>query len=275
MVRTLISIDLNKASTEQDGHVIHNRWHPDIPAVAKVTPGEVFRVECMDWTGGQIKNNDSADDVRDADLTKCHNLSGPICIEGAEPGDYLEIEILEIQTFPDHEWGYTGIFDINNGGGFLDTHFPSAAKAIWDFEGIYASSRHIPGVRFAGIIHPGILGTAPSKELLESWNRRELDLVRTNSNRIPPLAFLPTDSGSLMGLLEKTDPAKARALAKEAARTIPAREHGGNCDIKNLSRGTKVWLPVYIPGANFSVGDLHFSQGDGEISVILEYIYYL
>lgn len=40
-------------------------------------------------------------------------------------------------------------------------------------------------------------------------------------------------------------------------------EHGGNCDIKNLSRGSKVYLPVHVKGAKFSVGDLHFSQGDG------------
>ena len=43
-------------------------------------------------------------------------------------------------------------------------------------------------------------------------------------------------------------------------------EHGGNCDIKNLSRGSKVYLPIHVKGAKFSVGDLHFSQGDGEIS---------
>ena len=56
-------------------------------------------------------------------------------------------------------------------------------------------------------------------------------------------------------------------VGKEGARTIPGRpEHGGNCDIKNLSRGSKVYLPVHVKGAKFSVGDLHFSQGDGEIS---------
>ena len=56
-------------------------------------------------------------------------------------------------------------------------------------------------------------------------------------------------------------------VGKEGARTIPGRpEHGGNCDIKNLSRGSEVFLPVHVPGAKFSVGDLHFSQGDGEIS---------
>jgi acetamidase/formamidase len=56
-------------------------------------------------------------------------------------------------------------------------------------------------------------------------------------------------------------------VGREGARTIPGRpEHGGNCDIKNLSRGSKVYLPVHVKGAKFSVGDLHFSQGDGEIS---------
>ena len=56
-------------------------------------------------------------------------------------------------------------------------------------------------------------------------------------------------------------------VGREGARTVPGRpEHGGNCDIKNLSRGSKVYLPVHVKGAKFSVGDLHFSQGDGEIS---------
>ncbi len=46
---------------------------------------------------------------------------------------------------------------------------------------------------------------------------------------------------------------------------MPPREHGGNCDIKDLSRGSKVYFPVYVPGGGLSMGDLHFSQGDGEI----------
>jgi formamidase len=55
-------------------------------------------------------------------------------------------------------------------------------------------------------------------------------------------------------------------IAAEAARTIPGRENGGNCDIKNLSRGCKVYFPVFVEGANLSMGDMHFSQGDGEVS---------
>jgi formamidase len=55
-------------------------------------------------------------------------------------------------------------------------------------------------------------------------------------------------------------------IAAEAARTIPGRENGGNCDIKNLSKGCKVYFPVFVEGANLSMGDMHFSQGDGEVS---------
>jgi formamidase len=54
-------------------------------------------------------------------------------------------------------------------------------------------------------------------------------------------------------------------IASEAARTVPGRENGGNCDIKNLSRGCIIYFPVFVPGANLSMGDMHFSQGDGEV----------
>jgi formamidase len=55
-------------------------------------------------------------------------------------------------------------------------------------------------------------------------------------------------------------------VAGEAARTAPPRENGGNQDIKNFTKGTRVFYPVFVPGANLSMGDLHFSQGDGEIT---------
>ncbi|KIY94358.1 formamidase [Monoraphidium neglectum] len=150
--------------------------------VAEVTEGDLFRVECIDWTGGQIKDDDSALDMKNVDLSVIHWLSGPIRVvdkdgEPAKPGDLLCVEICNLGPLPGDEWGYTGIFDRDNGGGFLTDHFPNAGKAIWHFDGIYAQSRHIPGVRFAGIIHPGLIGTAPSKELLDIWNEREGALV--------------------------------------------------------------------------------------------------
>jgi formamidase len=162
------------------------------------------------------------------------------------------------------EWGFTGIFDKKNGGGFLTNHYPRAGKAIWHFEGEFARSRHIPKVRIPSLIHPGLIGTAPSADLLDEWNRREAELVATNPRRVPPLANLPNPRRALLGRLEGK--AEAKAVAREAARTVPPREHGGNCDIKNLSKGSTVYFPVYVKGANLSMGDIHFSQGDGEIS---------
>jgi formamidase len=264
MPETLFEVDLNKPMTEQSV-LGHNRWHPDIPPVAAVNPGTVFRMECKDWTDGQIKNSDGADDVLNINLTGVHILSGPIAVNGAEPGDILVVDILDLGPFPEPglEWGYTGIFSKQNGGGFLTDYYPDAYKAIWDLNGIYATSRHIPGVRFAGIAHPGLIGCAPSHELLAKWNSRENALIATDPTRVPPLALPPLVEGALLGSL--TGSAFEQA-AKEAARTIPPREHGGNCDIKNLSRGSRVYFPVYVDGAKLSLGDLHFSQGDGEIT---------
>jgi len=113
MSKPLIKIDLNATPESQD--VIHNRWHPDIPIVAWVKPGDEFRVECIDWTGGQINNDDSANDVRDVDLSKVHYLTGPIGVEGAEPGDLLVVDLLDIGALPESEWGFTGIFAKTNG----------------------------------------------------------------------------------------------------------------------------------------------------------------
>ena len=261
MAKTLIKVDFNTPPTKQD--VLHNRWHPDIPMVAYVKPGDEFRVECIDWTGGQIFDDDSANDIRDVDLTKVHYLSGPIGVEGAEPGDLLVVDLLDVGVMPESAWGFTGLFAKTNGGGFLTDHFPDARKATWHFSGVYANSRHIPGVEFAGIIHPGLIGCLPSKELLDTWNKREATLFATDPNRVPPLAALPYAPTAHMGRLKG---AAAEAAAKEGARTVPPREHGGNCDIKNLSRGSKVYFPVYVKGGGLSMGDIHFSQGDGEIT---------
>ncbi|KAI0956510.1 hypothetical protein AcV7_006895 [Taiwanofungus camphoratus] len=259
---TLVEVDPFTPADQQKG--IHNRWHPDIPAYAAVKPGEVFKVQCVDWTGAQIGNNDNSDDIKNVDLTKIHNLSGPIAIEGAEPGDCLVVDILDVTPFEKMPWGYTGVFELENGGGLFAREFQSkAAKAIWDFKGVYATSRHIPGVRFAGISHPGLIGTAPSPELLATWNKREGELVAANPTAVPPVALLPNSTGAYVGQ-EIPDDIRSK-IYKEGARTVPGREHGGNCDIKNLSKGSRCYFPVYVKGAKLSVGDLHFSQGDAGI----------
>ncbi|PSP99363.1 formamidase [Halobacteriales archaeon QS_5_70_17] len=273
MPETVFEVDVDAPMDEQPDPIV-NRWHPDTPPAATIQPGEKVRIECLDWTGNQVVNDDSANDIRDMKLDPNHHLSGPFRVEGAEPGDVLVVDILDLGPFPDHEWGFTGIFDKDNGGGFLTDHFPEARKAIWDLDGVMTHSRHVDDVRFPGCAHPGILGTAPSHELLEQWNERERALIErgvddptavnheTHEDQ-PPLALPPEPNEVLLGDMDEDEVEEA---AEEAARTIPPRENAGNCDIKNLGRGSRVYLPVFVDGANFITGDLHFSQGDGEIT---------
>ena len=67
MPKNLFPLDNTKKFTDQK-HVGHNRWHPDIPPVVSVKPGDVFRADCREWFDGAIKNDESADDVRYAPL---------------------------------------------------------------------------------------------------------------------------------------------------------------------------------------------------------------
>ncbi|KAE9965430.1 hypothetical protein EG328_009659 [Venturia inaequalis] len=254
-IRTVAKVDLSQPASEQT--VLHNRWHPDIPSVSSIKDGEIVKIECVDWTGGQITNSDDADDVKNVDLTKIHYLTGPFDIEGAEPGDVLLVEIQDVQPFQDHLWGFTGIFDKSNGGGFLDEIYPKAAKAIWDFE----------GVRFAGLIHPGILGCAPSPEVLAEWNRREGELITACSHMDRDVALPPLPQNCHPG--SATDAALKEKIGKEGARTVPGRpEHGegdgeisfcgaiempGVITIKfTVMKGGMAELamksPIYIPG---------------------------
>src|SRR6478735_4252101 len=237
MPEVVFSVDQSKPMRDQ-AVPGHNRWHPDIPPAASVAPGSEFRVECREWTDAQLGNNDSANDVRDVNLSVCHMLSGPIEIQGAEPGDLLVVDILDLGPVqPPQERG--------------------------DFHGQDATSRHVPGVRYTGITHPGLFGTAPSADLLAEWNRREQALIDREPDRVPPFALPPLEEGTLAGTLSG---AELQRVGREGARTVPARENGGNHDIKNFTRGSRVYYPVHVPGAKFSGGDLHFSQGDGEIT---------
>ena len=113
------------------------------------------------------------------------------------------------------------------------------------------------------------------------WNERESALVAEEGTEkqktlcgilhTRPLACLPCPEGAMLGKLGHFSKLMGKdatfdRVAGEAARTVPGRENGGNCDIKNLSRGCSVYFPVFVDGANLSMGDMHFSQGDGEVS---------
>lgn len=203
MPEVVFSVDQTKSMRDQDTPG-HNRWHPDIPVAAMVKPGAEFRMECRDWTDCQVGNNDSANDVRDIDLTIPHMLSGPIGVEGAEPGDLLVVDILDLGPVPQQSgdaagqgWGYTGIFAKANGGGFLTDYFPDAYKAVWDFHGQQAVSGTCPGSVSPASPTPGCSGPPPPPSCWAGGTRarrRSSTPTPNASRRWPSLRTPPTRS---------------------------------------------------------------------------------
>jgi formamidase len=141
-----------------------------------------------------------------------------------------------------------GVNCVIPGFGFLADHFTEPFLVPWKLDGAVARSPELPGVAVPACVHAGVIGVAPSHELMEEQRARE-ERIRA-------------DGGPVAGN------AAASALPAAAAgglRTIPPRETGGNMDIRRLVSGSTLLLPVHVPGALLSVGDVHFAQGDGEV----------
>jgi formamidase len=238
-----IAIDRSKTLSEEPS-TGHNRWHPDIPPIVRVDPGQVVGLETRDALDAQVRPNSTAADLLKASLGVVHPLTGPVYVNGAEPGDLLEVKIEEIEPQP---FGFTVQAP---GFGFLRDLFTEPYLVRWTIANGLATSPDLPGVRIPGAPFMGVMGLAPSHELLERINRREADLAKRGG-----VVFLPDAAGAL--------PADPR-IAPTALRTIAPHETGGNLDVKQLTKGTTLRMPVYVPGALFSVGDAHFAQGDGE-----------
>jgi formamidase len=227
-------------------HTGHNRWHPDIPPALHCDPGDEVVLETRDTFDGAFDRHSSSKSVEEVDFGLVHPLTGPVHVNGAEPGDLLVAETLEV--IPE-SFGFTAHVP---GFGFLRQDFPDPYLVKWELADGWAMSDDLPGVRIAGAPFMGVIGVAPSRALLEAANAREADLAARNPD--DPV-LLPEPSGAV-----PPDP----VIAAEALRTVPPREHGGNVDIKQLTAGTRILLPVSVEGALFSAGDAHFAQGDGE-----------
>ena len=103
-----------------------------------------------------------------------------------------------------------------------------------------------PGVSYTGIVHPGLMGTAPSAELLAKWNARETGADRHRPG--PGAAAGAAAAARTRAILGSLTGAEFDRVAGEAARTAPPRENGGNQDIKNFTKGTRVFYPVFVDG---------------------------
>jgi formamidase len=243
----VVSIDPSKPLGEEP-RTGHNRWHEAIEPVVEVDPGDTIVYETRDAFDGQLNRESTAEDVENLDLSGVHPLTGPVFVKGAEPGDLLEVKLVAVEADPWEQWGYTVEVP---GFGFLRDEFPDPYIVHWRLHGNeYAESEQLPGVRIRCNPHPGVLGLAPSAELRQRVTERESALAERGG-----FALLPDPEGAV-----PTD----EPIVREGLRTIPPRETAGNIDIKQLSPGTTVLLPVYAEGGLVSTGDVHYAQGDCE-----------
>ncbi len=174
--------------------------------VLKVVSGTVLEMETMDCFSNQIQN--SSDTVETLDWSKINPATGPIFIEGAEEGDALKVEILDISV------AKKGIMVAGKGEGTLGHLLEGIHTKIIPIEGkmaMFDSKLSIPLNKMIGVI-----GVAPKE-----------------------------------GEISCGTPGS----------------HGGNMDNLMVTTGATLYLPVFVKGALFGLGDLHAAMGDGEIGV--------
>ncbi len=189
---------------------VHFKWDVANRPVLSVDSGDTVVVQTRDVSDNQITPASTAADIATVDWERVYPLAGPIAVSGAEPGDTLAVEIVDIHT---QGWGWVAIFP---GLGLLPDDFKDPYLRVFDL------------------------------------TRGDLTYLRDDI-AIPIEPFFGT-----MGVC----PAGA---SKQAV--MPPGTFGGNLDTRQLCRGTTLFLPVQVSGANFSCGDAHAAQGDGEVCV--------
>ena len=187
----------------------HYLWSRDHAPAVSIEPGDSVTFEINEVSSWQITRSSTADVLKSFDGSKLYPLSGPVFVNGAEPGDTLTVEVQDVRN---DDWGWSAIIP---GLGLLEG-FDEPYLHIWDLKG---------------------------KDMAEF----------KKGIRIPVRPFCGT-----MGVAPP-DP--------HPVEVMPPGKHGGNMDIKHLTAGSRLELPVWVDGALFSTGDLHAAMGDGEVCV--------
>jgi acetamidase/formamidase len=187
----------------------HVRWNRDLPPALEIESGDAVEMELKDSSDGQVTPAWTSADFAKIDRNRIHALTGPILVQGAEPGDTLEVRIESIRHLG---WGWSSLVP---GLGLLPERFPDPFLLIWKLDAASTSTLQPATVP----LHPfcGIMGVAPE------------------------------------------EPGEHR--------TRPPGRFGGNLDVRQLTAGATLYLPVCVPGALFSAGDTHAAQGDGEVCI--------
>jgi formamidase len=242
---TVHTIDLDLGtSLVADPRRGHNRWHPAIAPTLVIEPGDTVEMDMRDGLDFQIHPDSGIEDAVALDVTRGHPMTGPVFVTGAEPGDVLDVRIEQVTA---GDFGFTMFLP---GLGLLADRFTEPFLVRWQLRDGVAVSEQMPGIRVPGDPFLGVIGVAPSLERLGQFSRREQALAATGA-----IVMLPEPVNAVT---------HDDSLAAVAIRTVPPRENGGNMDIRRLSSGSRVLLPVEVPGGLLSAGDMHFAQGDGE-----------
>ena len=228
-----------------------NRYHPKIPPVAKANPGDMIILHTRDALDTGFRLDSTADDLATVDLGLVHPMTGPVYINGAKRGDALEVTVIDIA--PD-EYGYTVIAP---GFGFLRDVFPDPYIVNWRLTRIGAVSDGMPGITIPYEAFPGSIGVLPGEPEIKKWKSREAALAAASGVVLGP---------STGGALPTKVCGEKGSHKDDCLRTIPPRENGGNMDVQQQQIGTKIIFPCFIDGCGLFAGDIHYAQGDGEVS---------
>ena len=186
----------------------HLAWDPAIPPVATVESDDVVAFDCLDASNGQLTADSTTESLETLVFDQVDQVTGPVEVVGAEPGDTLQVDVLELVPAG---WGWTA-------------NIPGFGLLADDFTDPFYKTTAVPGSTGTAEFWPGI--------------------------RVPLAPFCGE-----MGVAPETGPLS----------TIPPDRHGGNMDTRHLVAGSSLFLPVFVPGARFSIGDGHATQGDGEV----------
>ncbi|MFN5446791.1 MAG: acetamidase/formamidase family protein [bacterium] len=165
-----------------------------------------------------------------------HIVTGPVAIQGAEPGDVLKIDVLAVTPRVPY-----GVISNRHGKGALPGEFPEGPKPESDASAADPSKFHNMSV------------FTPIRKTARGQWQGVLKNTQGAEVTFPTAPFM-----GVMGVAADTT---------ELVHSVPPGAYGGNMDVKDLGAGTTVYLPVFVNGANFYTGDPHMSQGNGEVAL--------